>query len=142
LDRGAPYLFTQALGGLEFFITMIGHRFPKFYNASRYAAFWKCNFWKQKLRMSCKVLCIHIYSMLKMGLFTLTFHCNIIGYRSRRFLYFILWEYLFGIEILKTSLALKDISRVMSDQEINNGWKRWVGKEGKFTFYECFIATR
>ena len=98
------YLFiTQALGGLESFITMIGHRFPKFYNASLYATFWKCNFWKQKLRMSCKVLSIHIYSTLKMGLFTLTYHCNIIGYRSRRFLYFIQWEYLFGIEILKTS---------------------------------------
>ena len=101
-------VFTQALGGLESFITMIGHRFPKFYNASLYATFLKCNFWKQKLRMSCKVLCIHIYSTLKRGLFTLTFHCNIIGYRSRRFLYFIQWEYLFGIEIHKISVKCID----------------------------------
>jgi hypothetical protein len=94
-------IFTQALGGLESFITMIGHWFPKFYNASLYATFLKYNFWKQKLRMSCKVLCIHIYSTLKMGLFTLTFHCNIIGYRSRRFLYFIKWEYLFKSNQIK-----------------------------------------
>jgi hypothetical protein len=37
-------IFTQALGGLEPFITMIGHRFPKFYNAPLYATFFKCNF--------------------------------------------------------------------------------------------------
>jgi hypothetical protein len=37
-------IFTQALGGLESFITMIGHRFPKFYNTSLYATFLKCNF--------------------------------------------------------------------------------------------------
>jgi hypothetical protein len=37
-------IFTQALGGLESFITVIGHRFPKFYNASLYGTFLKCNF--------------------------------------------------------------------------------------------------
>jgi hypothetical protein len=100
--------FTQALG-LESFITMIGHRFPKFYDASLHATYWKCNFWKQKFRMPCEVLCIHIYSTLKMGLFTLTFHCNIIGYRSRRFLCFIQWEYLFGIEFHKISLKRIDV---------------------------------
>jgi hypothetical protein len=50
LTFGTPVLptnikvVTQALGGLESFITMIGHRFPKFYNASLYATFLKCNF--------------------------------------------------------------------------------------------------
>jgi hypothetical protein len=34
-------IFTQALKGLESFITMTGHRFPKFYNALQYAAFLK-----------------------------------------------------------------------------------------------------
>jgi hypothetical protein len=36
--------FTQALGGLESFITRIGNRFPKFYNASLYPTFLKCTF--------------------------------------------------------------------------------------------------
>jgi hypothetical protein len=63
----------KPLGGLESFITMIGHRFPKFYNASLYAKFLKCNFWKQKLRMSYKVLCIHMYSKLISGLFSWRF---------------------------------------------------------------------
>jgi hypothetical protein len=33
--------FTQALEGIESFITMIGDRFPKFYNASLHATFLK-----------------------------------------------------------------------------------------------------
>jgi hypothetical protein len=34
-------IVTQALAGLESFITMICHRFPKFYNALQYATYLK-----------------------------------------------------------------------------------------------------
>jgi hypothetical protein len=63
-------VFTQALEGLESFITMIGHRFPKFYNASLYATFQKSNVQQQKSRMWCKGVSIQIYSEFITGLFS------------------------------------------------------------------------
>jgi hypothetical protein len=51
-------IFTQALEELESFITMIGHRFPKFYNALLYATFQKSDFWQQKSRMRYKVVSV------------------------------------------------------------------------------------
>jgi hypothetical protein len=63
------FLFCSSPRGvlvLFCFFTMIGHRFPKFYNASLYAIFLKSNFWEQKSRMGCKV----IYTEFITGLFS------------------------------------------------------------------------
>jgi hypothetical protein len=97
-------VFTQALEGLESFITMIGHRFPKFYNASLYATFLKSNFWEQKSRMLYKVVSVQIYSDFISGLFWMK---DVRRYKSKIYIMPIPrianfhWAWImFGIEIL------------------------------------------
>jgi hypothetical protein len=98
IANGIIFLFTQAPKGLESFITMIGHRFPKFYNAPLYATFQKSNFWQQKSRMWCKVVSVQIYSEFITGLFSRM--CDDTQIPIPRIANFHWVRIMFGIEIL------------------------------------------